>query len=392
MSILTRVFPAAIALAAFAVPQVADADNGTDRLLAGWIDRLQIEAETIEGRMQTPATVVASGWMMRAGGHGNRVGQLTARLGELGYLADADRGAAFTPAVETAVRAFQTDRGLFVDGVVGPQTLAELNRTPRDSLTALYWTIAQMREMRVDLPNELLLINIPSTEAMLIRDGQVLIEMPAAVGRQTRQTPAMVDEIVNVTLNPRWSVPPTIMREDVLPKLREDGSTGISFATVMLDGEEVDPTMVDWSEVSPWRIVVRQSPGDHNALGRFLFSLTNDQNIFVHSTNHPTVFQRANRAVSSGCIRVEEARWLAEYLLARDGSYDLNRLDGMLDTLRTRVLRLSEPLPVYIAYWTASVEPNQDVVYHRDVYDMTRGYEPIGVVAVSEPISETATP
>ena len=392
MSFLSRVFPAAAALAVLAAPQVASADHGTDRLLAGWIDRLQIEAELIADRMQTPATVVTPGWMMRVGGYGNRVGQLTQRLGELGYLAEADRGTQFTPAVEDAVQAFQTDRGLFVDGIVGPQTLAELNRTPRDSLTALHWTIAQMREMRIDLPNELLVVNVPSAEAMLVRDGRVLIEMPAAVGRQTRQTPMMVDEIVNVTLNPAWHVPPTIMREDVLPRLREDGSTGISFSTVMLDGEEVDPTMVDWSEVNRWRIAIRQSPGNHNALGRYLFALTNDQNIFVHSTSQPSVFQRANRTVSSGCIRVEEARWLAEYLLARDGGYDLDRLDGMLNALRTRVLRLSEPFPVYVTYWTASVAPNEDVVYHRDVYDMTRDFQPIGAVAASQPVPEPVTP
>ena len=272
-----RMFAAAtIALAAFAAPHAALAENGNDRLIADWIERLEAETEVVEERMRAPHTLVAPGYLLRPDSFGNRVGQLTARLGELGYLADADVGTAYSPAVETAVRLFQEDRGLFVDGVVGPQTLAELNRTPHDSLTALHWTVAQLQEMRIGLPDEMLIVNVPSSEAVLVRDGEVLIEMSAAVGRPTRQTPTMVDEIVNVTLNPRWSVPPTIMREDVLPRLRQDGSTGISYSTVMLDGEVVDPTMVDWTGVSPWQIMIRQSPGNHNALGRYLFALTND--------------------------------------------------------------------------------------------------------------------
>jgi murein L,D-transpeptidase YcbB/YkuD len=379
-----RFLPALALAAASLVPTAATAQDGTDRLVDGWIDRLEGEVEVVEARMREPTTVVSPGWTMRAGSAGPRVGQLTARLAELGYLADFDRGERFTASVVDAVRALQTDRGLFVDGVVGPQTLGELNRTPEASLTALHWTLAQMRELRADLSQEMLIVNVPSSTAMLVRDGEVLIEMHAAVGRPTRRTPTMADEIVNVTLNPRWSVPPTIMREDVLPRLRADGSTGISHSSVMLDGQTVDPAEVDWSEISPWQIMIRQSPGNHNALGRYLFALTNDYNIFVHDTNHRSVFRRARRAVSSGCIRVEDARWLAEYLLARDGSYDLDRLDGMLATMRTRVLPLAEPLPVFVTYWTATVEPDLDVVYHQDVYGLTHGFTPIGDVAASD--------
>ena len=366
------------------------APTGTDRLIARWIDRLETEIERVEDQTQLPTTEIAAGWTLRLGVHHQRVGQLTARLNELGYLAQADGGVHFSSAVDLAVRTFQADRGLFVDGIVGPQTLGELNRTPRDSLTALHWSLVQMRQLRINLPDELLLINIPSADALLIRDGQVLINMSAAVGRPARQTPTMVDEIVSIVINPRWGVPPTILREDVLPRLRQDGSTGISFSTVLLDGEEVDPTTVDWTGISPYQVFVRQAPGDHNALGRFRFSLTNDQNIYVHDTNHRGVFQRANRAVSSGCIRVEGARWLTEYLLARDDRFSPDRLDRMLQALRTRVLPLTNPLPVYITYWTASVAPDFDVVFHRDIYDMMADYQPTGPMTASRPLPVSA--
>jgi murein L,D-transpeptidase YcbB/YkuD len=377
---MTRIFRslAAAALAAVVIALFAPvrAAESTDALLAGWIDRLEAEAEALAEQMRHPATAVAGGYALREGSAGPRVGQLTARLGELGYLPEAERGSVFTPAVEAAVRTFQDDRGLFVDGIVGPQTIGEMNRTPEDSLRALHWTIEQMREARIDLPDRLLVINVAGTDAMLIEDGEIVMEMRAAVGRPTRRTPLMRDEIVNVTVNPSWSVPPTIMREDVMPRLRGEGGTGISYASVWLDGERVNPADVDWSEVSPGQVWIRQSPGRHNALGRFVFWLTNDQNIFVHDTNAPYVFDRAYRAVSSGCIRVADARRLADYLLERNG-HDTSAVDGMLQTTRTRVLELDEPLPVYVTYWTASVRPaDEAVVYHRDVYNLMRGYEP----------------
>ncbi|NBC32767.1 MAG: L,D-transpeptidase family protein [Alphaproteobacteria bacterium] len=360
-------------------------------LVAGWIDRLRQEAASVSEELAAPATLVSAGYTLRQGAFGPRVAELRQRLAELGYEAGADRGAdtaadlgaeatavdprRFTAALAQTVERFQRDRGLFVDGLVGPQTLAELNRTPRDTIASLSWTIERMQELRTALPETVLLINIPSLEAKLVRDGEIVMDMEAAVGRPSRRTPLLVDEIVALVLNPRWTVPPTIMREDVLPRLRAEGSSGISYSTVMLDGEVVDPAEVDWSEVSPWQITVRQSAGNHNALGRYLFSLTNGQNIFVHDTNYHGVFQRPNRWVSSGCVRVSQARELAEYLATENG-YTIAELDRALASGYTRGFRLDNPLPVYMTYWTATVGDDGDIAYHRDIYNRMRGYEP----------------
>lgn len=377
----------------------AAAETSSHELLAGWIDRLRQEALTVSEALAAPATTIAAGHLLREGAFGPRVAALRQRLAELGYRPDADatdegfetmQGSAiaqdmaiaqdtdprrFTAALADTVERFQRDRGLFVDGLVGPQTLAELNRTPRDTLAALTWTIERMEDIRADLPDTVLLINLPSLEARLVRNGETVMEMEAAVGRPTRRTPVLVDEIVALVVNPRWSVPPTIMREDVLPRLRSEGNSGISHSTVMLDGEIVDPAEVDWSEVSPWQITVRQSPGNHNALGRYLFSLTNGQNIFVHDTNYHGIFERPNRWVSSGCVRVSDARELAEYLATENG-YSVAELDRALASGYTRAFRLDQPLPVYMTYWTATVEDDGQVTYHRDIYGRMRGYEP----------------
>ena len=362
--------------------------NDTPDLLAGWLSLLEAERGAVTELAQRPATRVDAGYALRVGSSGPRVGQLAARLVELGYLADGDTAdTAFDDALEAAVSDFQRDRGLFVDGIVGPQTLSELNRTLEDTLTALHWTIDRVQELRALAPDMFLLVNVPSQTATLIRDGGVVMDMRAAVGRPSRSTPIIEDRITSITFNPRWVVPPTIMREDVLPRLRSEGATGVSQSTVYLDGDQVDPSVVDWSEVQPWQIFIRQTAGNHNALGRYLFNLTNDQNIFIHHTNTPSVFQSANRAVSSGCVRVEEARALAEYLMAENG-YDPTELDRHLLTTRLHTLTLEEELPVFITYWTAMPEDGDRVVYHRDIYSMTRGYMPMEQITVSDVADE----
>ncbi len=370
-------------LAVPVLPRVALASANTE-MVEGWLHRLEAEAAQIDAASQQPATVVSGGMPMELGHEGSRVGQLTARLGELGFLPPEQRGLTFSSEVETAVRRFQTDQGLFVDGVVGPQTIAALNRTAEDRLRALRWTIEQMREFAADVPDTFLLINIPSTRAQLIRNGVVLLDMRAAVGRPSRPTPLLVDRIVNVTLNPVWSVPSTIMREDVLPRLRQYGATGIPDTTVYLHGERVDPGAVDWSGVNPWEIWIRQSPGPNNALGRYLFSLTNGYNVFVHDTNQRSIFGQANREISSGCVRVEGARALAEFLLTENGT-DLSVIDRTLATSGTRVIPLDHPMPVFVTYWTATPRANEQAAIHRDIYRLMVNFRPQPPVASLQP-------
>ena len=149
--------------------------------------------------------------------------------------------------------------------------------------------------------------------------GKIDFTMRAAVGRPSRETPLLADQITDVIINPTWTVPPTVLRQDKLPKLRQTGTPGISNAAIYLDGAAVAPETVDWQSVSPSRVRIVQRPGAHNALGRYRFNLTNDQNIYLHDTNEPRVFKRDRRAVSSGCVRLAEARRLAEMLLGEEG-------------------------------------------------------------------------
>ncbi len=358
-------------------PAAAAAEATNDDLLAGWLNQLRHEAAVITAEMEGPRTHVPAGATLQLGSAGPRVEALFQRLVELNVMDPPTPldplepsvlpPVVFDAALDEGVRHYQQATGLFVDGVVGPQTLGALNRSREEALRAVHWTINEMEALRADLPDAFLVVNIPSQQAMLIRDGSVAREMRVAVGRPDRQTPVMEDRITQVIVNPTWSVPPTIMRNDVLPRLRSSGAAGVSASLVYLHGVRVDPGLVDWSMVEPWEIAIVQRPGNHNALGRFRFTLTNGQAIFLHDTNSRSVYDRVYRAVSSGCVRVEDAQSFAEMLVRPQGVTPQD-LQGRLDSGYTQVIELEQSLPVYLAYWTATIDRDAGVVVHRDIY------------------------
>jgi murein L,D-transpeptidase YcbB/YkuD len=337
-------------------------------VLTEWIGRLERRATELDATPSVPVTRVGAGSMLQKGATGDRVARLAERLRELGVLVPGERVGVFDETVDGAVRAFQERQGLSVDGVVGDGTRAALDRDPADAARAMRQSAVAMRGFSERAPADVLIVNLPSQTVMLVRGDELIFVMRAVVGRPSRGTPLLEDQVTHVVVNPAWTVPPTVLKEDKLPLLRARGVPGIDHAVIYLDGEVVAPETVDWSEVSPGRVRIVQQPGDHNALGRFLFSLTNPQNIFLHGTNEPYLFSRDVRTISSGCVRLESARKLAEILLA-DAGIGPERIDRMLARGETQGVRLPRPIPVRFVYWRATVDADGSVRVHPDVYD-----------------------
>ena len=146
------------------------------------------------------------------------------------------------------------------DGKAGGATLAALNVTPAEEIASIRETLTRMAEFRATAPASLVVVNLPAQELALVRDGETVLTMDTAVGSRSRPTPLLTDTITHVIVNPTWTVPPTVMKEDKLPSLRRTGTPGIDHASVWLDGEPVDPALVDWTAVSPWRVRIVQAP------------------------------------------------------------------------------------------------------------------------------------
>lgn len=363
-----RPWVVAMALTAMTVLPVPSWAAGFRDTLAGWAERLDTAAATAEAAPAVPATRVGGGASLKKGMDGDRVVQLTRRLTELGYLAAEQQTGVFDDAADAAVRAFQLSQNLTADGVVGGATRTALNRTPADAARSMRQSAASMRSLLASMPDSVLLVNLPSQMVTLVRDNTEVMTMRSVVGRPSRETPLLKDRITHIIVNPTWTVPPTVLKEDKLPILRARGTPGISNAIVYLDGEPVPPEVVDWTQVTPGRVRIVQQPGDHNALGRFRFNLTNPDNIYLHGTNEPRLFDRDLRTVSSGCVRLQDARALAEVLLA-EVNVTPQRIDAILAKGTTEWIKV-KPLEVRFVYWTSTVAQDGSIQLHPDVYDM----------------------
>ncbi|AWK86713.1 L,D-transpeptidase family protein [Azospirillum thermophilum] len=352
--------------------------------LTSWADRLDAAATEMEGNPAPAAPRIESGATLKKGVSGERVARLTQRLAELGLLPAEQAGDQFTPAVDMAVRAFQASQRMKPDGLVGAGTRAALDRTPQETAAQMRRTAAEMRSFRDTAPDTVLLVNLPSQTTTFVRDGEEALTMRAIVGRPSRETPLLQDRITHIIVNPTWTVPPTVLKEDKLPLLRAKGTPGIQNALVYLDGEPVAPETVDWSTVSPGRVRIVQQPGDHNALGRFRFNLTNPYNIYLHGTNEPRLFERELRTISSGCVRLEDARRLAEMMLAAERVMP-DRVERMLNRPEPQWVKLGQPIPVRFVYWTATVEEDGGIRLHPDIYDLNDEIAQPAAPATAEP-------
>jgi len=283
--------------------------------------------------------------------------------------ADADR---FDEALKAAVERFQARHGLKVDGVVGPRTRAAMNVSVQQRIDQIRVNLERMRWHAGAWHDDLLLVDIPGFRVDLYRGGRIVWSTRAIVGRPERGTPLFRDELAYLEFNPSWTVPPTILAEDILPKMRRDASYLQTRGLRVIDrnGRGVSPEAVDWDRpAATFPYLLRQPPSADNALGRVKFMFPNRYSVYLHDTPERGLFSWTRRALSSGCVRVEDPLRLAELVLDAPQRWNQASMQALLDSGQTRVVHLDRPLPVVFSYWTA-VADNQGIVHFRpDIYD-----------------------
>jgi len=277
----------------------------------------------------------------------------------------------FDEALADAVRRFQRQHGLDADGIVGAQTLAALNIPVATRIDQLRLSLERFRWVKDEATGSYLLVNIAGPEIFLVQDNRITWRRRAVVGRLLRQTPVFRGSMTYLELNPTWTVPPTILREDILPRVRRDpGYLAAENITLLdRDGRRVDPYTVDWPNLRPVPYIFRQEPGPRNALGQIKFMFPNEHFVFIHDTPSREAFRRADRLLSSGCIRIEDPLSLAEILLADPARWNQQTLAAAIATGRNQPVRLPEPWPVLILYWTAEPDDEGGIRFLRDVYN-----------------------
>lgn len=312
--------------------------------------------------------LLADGPTLKPGSHDPRVPTLRERLRLVGYPADDEPGDRYDPVLEVALKHFQREQYLVVDGYLGKATLAALNVPVEARIGQLRANLERARWLLHKLRGKFVVVDIAGYQVVSYQDGKPVWRSRVQVGKPYRSTPVFKSEITYLTFNPTWTVPPTILKNDILPKVRRDIGYLAANRIRVLDaqGRELAPASVNWA--NPRGIVLRQDAGPGNSLGRLVIRFPNSYAVYLHDTPHQQLFAGEQRTYSSGCIRVERPRELAEWLLDDPVAWNREEIDRAIDTLKTRTVMLREPVPLLLAYWTVDLHEDGRVGFRPDVY------------------------
>ena len=327
--------------------------------------------------------VEAGGWpelpagaVLGPGDSGPRVAALRQRLEIEGYvpLTPGDP-TGYDDALAVAVGEFQARHGLARDGLVGPNTLAELNVPPQTRVKQIARNLERLRWRARDLGERHIRVNIPAFQLEVVEFGETALSMRVVVGRKDRPTPVLSSRVTYMEVNPYWNIPMKLARKDVLPHIQRDpvylAERGIRvYESWHPEARELMPSSIDWRGLEPQELgfKLRQEPGPRNALGRVKFMFANPFSVYIHDTPGRGKFAGRKRCYSSGCVRVQDPLTLAAFLLRDKDGERGNAFMAAVDSMENTTLGLPKPVPVHIVYFTAWVDDEGVTHFRDDIY------------------------
>ena len=296
--------------------------------------------------------------------------RLAASADYRGAVAADGAASAYTPELQEAVKVFQRRHGLTDDAVIGPELIATLNVPIDRRIDQISLNMERWRWLPRELGDRYILVHIPEMRLDVFEGANVPLTMRVVVGKAESQTPIFSDEMTYLVFSPYWNVPPTIAEGETLPSALSDANflARNNMEVVDTDGKVVDPTSIDLNDPGAYRF--RQRPGAGNSLGLVKFMFPNDFSVYLHDTPADSLFGRAARSFSHGCVRVEDPMALAQYVLRDQPDWDQARIEEAMHAGEEKTVKLKKAIPVYLGYWTARVRPDGTVHFRRDVYDI----------------------
>jgi murein L,D-transpeptidase YcbB/YkuD len=324
---------------------------------------------------------LASGAILRKGDYGARIAALRSRLIISGDLTDTTIGNQiyFDEVLEDGVRRFQARHGLKVDGIVGRKTRFALNVPVEDRIRQIRLNMERWRWLPQDLGKCHLAVNTADFKLSVVENEQTIKSIRAIVGKIKRPTPVFSQKITYLELNPYWNIPHSIALNDILPRIKKDAgyladNKIMVFENWEEDARKVNPESIDWDAITKKNFAykLRQDPANSNALGRIKFIFPNEFSIYLHDTPAHNLFNMKRRTFSSGCIRIEKPVELAAYLLQNNSKWCLEKLVAAVNRKKNKIILLSNPIKIYILYWTAWVDKNGIINFRDDIYGRDR--------------------
>ncbi|WP_306225624.1 L,D-transpeptidase family protein [Bosea beijingensis] len=398
-TVLALLSSAATAAAAPALAQQAEWRQSYDAGARNAVARSSTPMLSAEALQATEQAIVAyrdlaarGGWpqvqlpeRMSVGAKGPGVVALRRRLIVTGDLdAAAGESSIYDSYVEAGVRRFQSRVGLSTTGSINRATVAALNVPIDRRIRQLETNVVRLRSWSGNLGNRYVVANIPAAAVETVENGHVATRHAAGVGRADRQSPLLQTKIPEINFNPNWTVPASIIRKDLIPKMRKEPNylAENRIRIIGPSGAEIPSSQVNWNSDEATRYTFRQDPGgEFNSLGFVRINTPSKDGVYMHDTPSKGIFGDDYRFVSSGCIRVQNVRDYIGWLLKETPGWDRAKIDETIQSGERVNARISNPVPCYWVYVTAWATPDGGVQFRDDIYNKD-GLGPAPVAAL----------
>lgn len=332
----------------------------------------------LKAKLQMERQLSRGGWgaevpakSLKPGASGNQVVALRNRLIAMGFMSRSN-SQTYDAKLQAGVQQFQLAKGLTADGVAGPDTMTEINRSVAERLQSVIVAMERERWLNKERGKRHVLVNIPDFTAKIIDNGKVTFQTRSVVGarQDDRPTPEFSDTMEFMVVNPSWYVPRSIVVKEYLPKLRSNPYAVRHIEITDSRGRVVNRGAVNFAQYSEttFPFAMREPPSQGNALGLVKFMFPNPYNIYLHDTPAKKLFSREVRAYSHGCVRLADPFDFAYTLLARQSRDPQGLFQSTLATGKETRVDLEQPVPVHLIYRTAFTTPKGQIHYRRDIY------------------------
>jgi murein L,D-transpeptidase YcbB/YkuD len=325
------------------------------------------------------AIVAKGGWQevaqsdrLRLGSRNPVVAALRQRLTVSGDV-DASAGVSdiYDSYVEAGVRRFQARHGLNVDGIAREQTLKSMNVPAAVRLAQLRTNLVRLRSMSGNLGARYVVCNIPAARIEAIEGGVAVSRHTAVAGKPDRPSPDINSKIMEINFNPYWTVPVSIVRRDLIPKMQAepDYLTSNHIRIFDMRGEELTPSQINWYSEEAVNYRFKQDPGDFNSLGSLRINFPSKDGVYMHDTPAKGLFGEDMRFHSSGCVRVQNVRELVNWLLVETPGWSRQEIDSVIKSGERKDAKVARPVPLYWVYVTAWATPDGVTQFRDDIYN-----------------------